>query len=224
MSELKEEVKTFRLGKHLLGMIKDLKDEIDVDRVRCIDSLVPPAHSTSPPVLDSRQQIVYLCEELTSRDEMTLTVALDGLANILDKAENVDEIDKVATMVDECGGLDRIHQLQHFRSEQLQQKCSRLMATFFPDDDQMEDEPAHITTKADEVMVNRHREKKGHKGKKAPPTAPARKNGPGRGQFDRRKNYFLYLSAPTIVIEDSYNDTLCVARNNFTLNYIKLRL
>ena len=38
MSELKEEVKTLRievdrLGKHLLGMIKDLKEEIDVDRV-----------------------------------------------------------------------------------------------------------------------------------------------------------------------------------------------
>ena len=157
-------------------------------RVRRIDSRVPPAHSTSPPVVDSRQQIVYLCEELAGRDETTLTVALDGLANILDKAENLEEVDKVATMVDECGGLDRIHQLQNFRSEQLQQKCSSIMATFFPDDEQMEDETAHITTMADEVMENRHREKKGHKGKKAPPTAPAMKSGPGRGQFDRWRN------------------------------------
>ena len=109
MSELMEEVKTLRievdkLGKYLLGMIKDLKEEIDVDRVRGIDSRVPPAQSTSPPVVESRQQIVYLCEELSSRDETTLTVALDGLADIMDKAENVDEIDKVATMIDECGG------------------------------------------------------------------------------------------------------------------------
>ena len=171
--------------------IKDLKEEIDVDRVRRIekDSRVPPAHSTSPPVVDSRQQIVHLCEELASRDETTLTVALDGLANILDTAENVDEIDKVATMVEECGGLDRIHQLQYFRSEQIQQKCSSIMETFFPDDDQMEDEMAHITIKADEVMENRHGGKKGHKGgKKAPPTASAKKNGPGRGQFVQRRN------------------------------------
>ena len=158
-------------------------------RVRRIDSRVPPAHSTSPPVVDSRHQIVYLCEELASMDETTLiVVALDGFAYILDTVEQVNEIDKVDTLVDECGGLDRIHQLQNFRSEQLQQKCSSKMATFFPDDDQMEDETAHFTTKADEVMVNRDREKKGHKGKKAPPTAPVRKNGPGRGQFDGRRN------------------------------------
>ena len=39
VSELKEEVKTLRIevdtmGKHLLGLIKDLKEEIVVDRVR----------------------------------------------------------------------------------------------------------------------------------------------------------------------------------------------
>ena len=39
MSELKEEVKTLRIevgmmGKHLMGLIKDLKEEIDVDRFR----------------------------------------------------------------------------------------------------------------------------------------------------------------------------------------------
>ena len=48
-------------------------------------------------------------------DETTLiVVALDGFAYILDTVEQVNEIDKVDTMVDECGGLDRIHQLQYF--------------------------------------------------------------------------------------------------------------
>ena len=94
--------------------------------------------------LDSRQQIVYLCEELAGRDETTLTVALDGIANILDTAENLDEIDKVATMVEECGGLNRIHQLQYFQSEQIHRKCLSIMETFFPDDDQMEEEIAPI--------------------------------------------------------------------------------
>ena len=67
MSELKEEVKNLRievdrLGKHLLGMIKDLKEEIDVDRVRRLenDSRAAPAHSTRPAVVDSKQQIVHL--------------------------------------------------------------------------------------------------------------------------------------------------------------------
>ena len=177
------------LGKHLLGLIKDLKEEIDVDRVRRLenDRRVPPAHSTSP-VVDSRQQIVHLCGELTGRDEMTLTVALDGIANILDTAEIVDEIDKVATIVEECGGLDRIHHLQYFKSEQIHQKCISIMEAFSPDDDQTEEEMAHITIMADEVKENRDGGKKGHKGgKKAPPTAPARNNCRGRGQFIQRR-------------------------------------
>ena len=90
-----------------------MKEEIDVDIVRRLenDSRVPPPEHYTSPVVDSRQQIVHLCGELTGRDETTLTVALDGIANILDTAENVDEIDKVATIVEECGGLDRIHHL-----------------------------------------------------------------------------------------------------------------
>jgi hypothetical protein len=93
---------------------------------------------------DSRQQIVHLCGELPGRDEKTLTVALDGIANILDTAENMAEIYNVATMVEECGGLNRIHQLQYFKSEQIHQMCLSIMDT-------------------DKVKENRHRGNKGHK-------------------------------------------------------------
>ena len=58
------------------------------------------------------------------------------------------------------------------------------MQRFFPDDDQMEEEIAPMTTKADKVKKN-----KGHKGgKRAPPAAPKRNNGPGRGQFVKQRN------------------------------------
>ena len=173
-----------RLGKHLLGMIEDLKEEIDVDRVRRLenDSRAAPAHSTRPAVVDSKQQIVRLCGELTGRDEMILAVALDGIANILDTAENLDETNELATMVDECGGLNRIHQLQHRKSEQIWRKCASIMERFFPDDDQMEEVIA-MTPKEDEVK------KKEHKGgKKAPAAAPERNRGPGWGQFAKQRN------------------------------------
>jgi hypothetical protein len=86
-------------------------------------------------------------------------------------------------------GLGRIHHLQYFKSEQIHQKCLSAMETLFPGDDQMEEEMAHITIKADEVKENRHGGKKGDKGgKKAPPVGPARNNGHGRGQFARRRN------------------------------------
>ena len=46
------------------------------------------------------QQIVHMYGELHAKDEKTLLVALDGIANIID----FDEFDKVA-MVEQCGVL-----------------------------------------------------------------------------------------------------------------------
>ena len=81
------------------------------------------------------------------------------------------------------GGLNRIHQLQHHKSEQIWRKCVSIMERFFPDDDHMEEVIAPMTTKADEVK------KKEHKGgKKAPPAAPERNRGPGQGQFVKHSN------------------------------------
>ena len=92
-------------------------------------------------------------------------------------------------MVDECGGLNRINQLQHFKSEQIQHKCLSILETFFPDDFvQMEEEISPITIKEDKVNENRHGGKKGHKGrKKAQQAAPVRSNGSGRGQNVQRR-------------------------------------
>ena len=87
-----------------------------MDRVRSNenDSRGAPANTTRPEV-EARQQIVHLCGELASRDEKALNVALDGINNNPTKAENLDKTDKVAIMVEECGGLNRVQQLQHHK-------------------------------------------------------------------------------------------------------------
>merc|ERR1712210_412124 len=65
-------------------------------------------------------QIVHLCGEgvlkpfcdlLAAKDDKTVGVVLDGVSNILATAEKLAEVDKVAMMVEECGGLDKIEQL-----------------------------------------------------------------------------------------------------------------
>ena len=58
-----------------------------MDRVRrqVNNNRAAPVHSTRPKV-DSRQQIVSLRGELEGKDEKTLYVALDGIANILASA------------------------------------------------------------------------------------------------------------------------------------------
>ena len=100
-----------------------------MDRVRShgIDSRVAPANTTRPEV-DTRQQIVHLCGELAGRDETTLNVALDGINNNLTKIENLDETDKVAIMVEECGSSSF-----SITSDQIHHKCLSIMERFFPE-------------------------------------------------------------------------------------------
>merc|ERR1712083_1045345 len=96
----------------------------------------------------SVQQIVHLCGEgvlkpfcdlLAAKDDKTVGVVLDGIANILATAEKLNEVDKVAMMVEECGGLDKIEQLQAHENEAIYQKALQIIETFFPDGDQVDE-------------------------------------------------------------------------------------
>merc|ERR1712133_168431 len=93
-------------------------------------------------------QIVNLCGEgvlkpfcdlLAAKDDKTVGVVLDGINNILTTAEKLNETDKVAMMVEECGGLDKIEQLQSHENEQIYHKALQIIETFFPDGDQVDE-------------------------------------------------------------------------------------
>merc|ERR1712133_126798 len=97
------------------------------------------------------QQIIHLCGEgvlkpfcdlLAAKDDKTVGVVLDGVSNILATAEKLSEVDKVAMMVEECGGLDRIGALQSHENEQIYHKALQIIETFFPDGEQVDEEIA----------------------------------------------------------------------------------
>ena len=73
------------------------------------------------------------CDLLAAKDDKTVGVVLDGVANILATAEKLGETDKVAMMVEECGGLDRVEALQSHENEQIYLKALQIIETFFPD-------------------------------------------------------------------------------------------
>jgi importin subunit alpha-2 len=41
------------------------------------------------------------------------------------------EAERVAVQIEECGGLDKLEQLQHHENEQVYQKCSRILDDYF---------------------------------------------------------------------------------------------
>merc|ERR1712066_566042 len=97
------------------------------------------------------QQIVHLCGEgvlkpfcdlLAAKDDKVVCVVLDGVTNILTTAEKLGEVDKVAMMVEECGGLDRIEALQSHENETIYHKALQIIESFFTGDDQVVDEIA----------------------------------------------------------------------------------
>ncbi|XP_015590305.1 importin subunit alpha [Cephus cinctus] len=75
------------------------------------------------------------CNLLEAKDWKIVIVVLDGITNILTAAEKMGEIERVAIMVEEVGGLDKLENLQQHENEQVYQKAMAMIDTFFSDGD-----------------------------------------------------------------------------------------
>ncbi|KAK2576370.1 hypothetical protein KPH14_005718 [Odynerus spinipes] len=73
------------------------------------------------------------CNLLVSKDWKTVLVVLDGLTNILQAAVKMGEVERVAVMIEEVGGLDKLEFLQQNENEQVYQKAIAMIDTFFSD-------------------------------------------------------------------------------------------
>lgn len=81
-----------------------------------------------------------MCDLLDASDERTVCVILDGIMNILSAAQKQGEGDKVAAVIEECEGLDKIENLQTHENEEVYQKALEIIDTFFTDGDDEENE------------------------------------------------------------------------------------
>ncbi|XP_063693959.1 importin subunit alpha-1-like [Bolinopsis microptera] len=74
---------------------------------------------------------------LTVQDPRTVTVALDGIHNILTAANKISEevCSKVAIMLEECGGLDLIEKLQEHENESIYAKSALIIESFYKGED-----------------------------------------------------------------------------------------
>lgn len=77
------------------------------------------------------------CNLLTVKDAQVVQVVLDGLSNILKMAE--DQAETIANLIEECGGLEKIEQLQNHENEDIYKLAYEIIDQFFSSDDIDED-------------------------------------------------------------------------------------
>jgi importin subunit alpha-2 len=73
------------------------------------------------------------CNLLESKDWTCVSVILDGLQYILTVAEEMGEVDKIALMIEEVGGLDKLEALQTHNNEEIYDKTLQIIDKFFSD-------------------------------------------------------------------------------------------
>ena len=87
-----------------------------------------------------------LCELLTCSDPRIVTVAMEGLENILKVGEADKQlqghqaINMYAKAIDECEGLDKIENLQNHQNTDIYNKAVGIIETYFGGDDEVEDQ------------------------------------------------------------------------------------
>ncbi|XP_014209910.1 importin subunit alpha-1 [Copidosoma floridanum] len=72
-----------------------------------------------------------LCDLLESNDGRCISIVLDGLNYILTAAEKMGETDRVALMIEEVGGLDKLEALQRHENEEIYEKAATMIDRFF---------------------------------------------------------------------------------------------
>jgi importin subunit alpha-1 len=98
--------------------------------------------------LVSQGCIKPLCDLLACPDNKIIQVALDGLENILkvgdlDKqaaGDGPDSINRYALFIEECGGMEKIHECQTNANEEIYMKAYNIIEKYFSDEEENADE------------------------------------------------------------------------------------
>ncbi|KAG8178962.1 hypothetical protein JTE90_013118 [Oedothorax gibbosus] len=87
-----------------------------------------------------------LCGMLGIKDPKTLTVILDAITNILNAAHKVNATESVCCFIEQCGGLDKIENLQNHENAEVYRAAFTIIDNFFSGE---EEEDAELAPEVD---------------------------------------------------------------------------
>ncbi|CAI4210226.1 unnamed protein product [Parascedosporium putredinis] len=142
----------------LLALLSSNKDGIRKEACWTISNITAGNSSQIQAVIEANipEQIRYLvsqgcirplCDLLACPDNKIIQVALDGLENIL-KVGDLDKqasggpeaINRYALFIEECGGMEKIHDCQNNANEEIYMKAFNIIEKYFSDEDEGADE------------------------------------------------------------------------------------
>ncbi|CAB3373182.1 Hypothetical predicted protein [Cloeon dipterum] len=85
-------------------------------------------------VLVKEGVIPPLCALLNCKDSQVIQVVLDGIHNMLKMATEPGAVDALASMIEECGGLDKIEALQNHENPEIYKLTYEIIEQYFNDD------------------------------------------------------------------------------------------
>lgn len=81
-----------------------------------------------------------LCNLLSCKDPQVVQVVLDGLNNMLKIAGPPPQVEHIATMIEECGGVDKIEQLQNHENIEIYKLAYEIIEQYFSEESVVEND------------------------------------------------------------------------------------
>lgn len=128
----------------VINMLRTAEFEIRKEAAWCVSNATSIRDSEQINYMVSQGAVEALCSVLDSHDPKIIVVALEGLENILAVSSTSDSrsgVNQPTELLQACGGLESIQQLQQHANEDIYRKAAALLQKHFDAEDEQAGEP-----------------------------------------------------------------------------------
>jgi len=126
----------------LIQLLTNAEFDIRKEAAWAISNATSGGNSQQIRYLVQQGAVHPLCDLLTVNDAKIVTIALEGLENILKigdaDAKQSGSHNQMATFIAEADGLSKIEELQHHSNNDIYEKCIKILETYFGVEDEEE--------------------------------------------------------------------------------------